>query len=91
MVILFPPPCESLVHTDGSLHDGSRVHPDGLQAELEGVEKLAVENDVHGRAQGICRKKIWAAFPSSISPWSYRKDTHPSSQGVNPTDKLLIT
>lgn len=37
---------------DGSLHYGSGVHLIRQQAQLEGVQKLARQDDLHGRAQG---------------------------------------
>lgn len=45
-------PTTSIFSADGGLHHGSCVHLVRKQAQLEGVQKLAFQNDVHGRAQG---------------------------------------
>lgn len=45
-------PSPTIACLDGRLHHGGGVHPVRFQAQLERIEEPALENDLHGRAQG---------------------------------------
>lgn len=40
------------VFEDGVLHNGGRLHLTRKQTQLEGIEELTIEDDLHGRVEG---------------------------------------